>query len=535
LSRIDAMLDSSPPLASPRPTDGLAQPGPPHGRRPRVLIIVGHPRADSFSHALARAYRAGAERAGVELRELELAALRFDPNVTTRGFADQPVEPDLARARALIAWAEHLVLVYPTWWGTMPALLKGFLDRALAPGFAFAEEGGGFVPLLGGRSAELLTTMDTPGWVWRWIYGAPGDKAIARATLGFCGIKVAHIARFGPIKDSSAGQRRAWLAEAGRRGARLSAGPFSPAQRFGSKLASWLKALRLQFYPMTWAAYAAGAFAATAGGALDRAAFWSGLLCLFFLEAATVLANEVVDYESDRRNRNFGPFTGGSRVLATGELSFGEVRRGIALALVLALLCAFWLVAASGSTAVVVGGALALLTTLALGYTVPPLKLSYRGLGELDVGLTHSPGAILCGFVFQGGAWHAGLPWLLSLPLFLAVLPSITLSGVPDLDADAAVGKRTLAVRTGVRGACAIAALSTLLAAGTALALQPLPQVGPLLAGIEYGVLPHALLLLWLLARQARLAPQAQRIDRLMIVALAYILWFVGVPLAHLA
>jgi hypothetical protein len=73
------------------------------------------------------------------------------------------------------------------------------------------------------------------------------------------------------------------------------------------------------------------------------------------------------------------------------------------------------------------------------------------------------------------------------------------------------------------------------LAAGTALALQPLPGIGPLFAGIQYGVLPHALLLLWLLARQALLAPQTQRIDRLMVAALAYILWFVGVPLAHLA
>jgi 1,4-dihydroxy-2-naphthoate octaprenyltransferase len=358
---------------------------------------------------------------------------------------------------------------------------------------------------------------------------------MARAILGFCGIKVAHIARFGPVRLSSAEQRRAWLARAEERGAALRSGPFSPAQRLGAKVASWLKALRLQFYPMTWAAYAAGALAATAGGALDRAAFWAGLLCLFFLEAATVLANEVVDYESDRRNRNFGPFTGGSRVLASGELSFAEVGRGIAIALVLALWCALWLIAASGSAATVVGVTLALLTTLVLGYTVPPLKLCYRGLGELDVGLTHSPGAILCGFIFQGGAWHAGLPWLLSLPLFLAVLPSITLSGVPDLEADAAVGKRTLAVRTGVRGAYALAALFTVLAADTALALRPLPGVGPLLAGIEYAVLPHALLLLWLLARQALLAPQAQRIDRLMVASLAYILWFVGVPLAHLA
>lgn len=312
-------------------------------------------------------------------------------------------------------------------------------------------------------------------------------------------------------------------------------GPFSRAQRVRARLASWLKALRLQFYPMTWAAYTAGALAA--GGPFDGALFWIGLLCLFFLEAATVLANEVIDYESDRRNRNFGPFTGGSRVLATGELSFGEVRRGITLALALASGCGLWLAFASGSGsgAAVVGIVLAVLTTLALGYTVPPLKLCYRGLGELDVGLTHSPGAILCGFIFQGGTWHAGLPWLLSLPLLLAVLPSITLSGVPDLDADAAVGKRTLAVRTGVRGAYAIAALFTLLAAGAALALQPLPEVGRLFAGIQYGVLPHALLLLWLLARQARLAPQAQRIDGLMVASLAYILWFVGVPLVHLA
>jgi 1,4-dihydroxy-2-naphthoate polyprenyltransferase len=295
----------------------------------RVLLIVGHPRAGSFSHALAAAYRAGAERAGVELRELELARLGFARDVTTRRFADQPVEPDIAQARALLAWAEHLVLIYPTWWGTMPALLKGFLDRVLAPGFAFAEQGRGFAPLLGGRSAELLTTMDTPGWVWRWIYGAPGDKAIARATLGFCGIEVVRIARFGPIKESTAAQRQSWLAAAERRGAALSSGPFSPAQRLRRKLASWLKALRLQFYPMTWLAYGVGALAAASGGeGLQPAPFWLGLACLFLIEVATVFSNEMLDFESDRRNPNHGPFTGGSRVLVTGELGFGEVRRG---------------------------------------------------------------------------------------------------------------------------------------------------------------------------------------------------------------
>jgi 1,4-dihydroxy-2-naphthoate polyprenyltransferase len=222
-------------------------------------------------------------------------------------------------------------------------------------------------------------------------------------------------------------------------------------------------------------------------------------------------------------------------VLTTGALSLREIRRGLAAALALALLSAFALIAGTGASGASALPLLAAITVLALGYTVPPAKLCYRGLGELGVGLTHSTGVIVAGFVFQGGAWSVGLPWLLSLPLFLAVLPGITLSGVPDYDADRAVGKRTLAVRTGVRGAYAIAALCTALAAAGALGLERLPALTPLLGGIGYGVLPHALLLLLLLGRQARREPRAERIDGLMVAALTYILWFVAVPLWHLA
>ena len=163
----------------------------------RVLIVVGHPRRQSLCQALAAAYGAGARRAGANVCELRLAELSFDPHVRSFDPTAQPVEEGIVHARALLAWADHIVFVYPTWWGTMPALLKGFLDRALAPGFAFAENGRGYVPLLGGKSAELLTTMDTPRWVYRWIYGAPGHKAMARATLGFCGIQVGRVASFG--------------------------------------------------------------------------------------------------------------------------------------------------------------------------------------------------------------------------------------------------------------------------------------------------------------------------------------------------
>lgn len=499
-----------------------------------VLIVVGHPRKASFCGALARAYRKGAARAGVELRELWLADLRFDRDVHSFDPEVQPVEKDVRRAKELIEWADHLVFVYPTWWGTMPGLLKAFLDRVLAPGFAFEDlPNGGWRPLLKGRSADLITTMDTPGWAYRWIYGAPGHNAMRRASLGFCGIATSRVLRFGPIKDSLPEQRQAWLEAAERRGLALRHGAFSPGQKLGRGALAWLQALRLQFYPMTWLAYLVGALLATIGGGLDHAAFWWGLGALLCLEAATVLSNDLLDLPGDRININFGPFTGGSRVLVDGALTIPQVRRGIGAALLLTLACAGGLLAST--TAPAASGALLLvMAALALGYTVPPLALSYRGLGELDVGLTHATGAILCGFVFQGGTFGDPAPWLLSLPLALAVLPGIILAGVPDRDADRAIGKGTLAVRLGVRGAYLLAASFAVLASAAALILIWTTPVGGLLAGIQYPAPLHAMLLLILLARHAPRADAAARIDGLMVAALAYMLWFVVVPLRHL-
>jgi 1,4-dihydroxy-2-naphthoate polyprenyltransferase len=500
----------------------------------KVLIVVGHPRRQSLCQALASAYGSGARRAGAEVRELRLAELRFDPNVRSFDPVMQVVEDDIMDARAMLAWADHVVFVYPTWWGTMPAVLKGFLDRVLAPGFAFGENERGFVPLLTGRSAELLTTMDTPRWVYRWIYGAPGHKAMARAILGFCGIEVVRIAIFGPVKDSALEQRRAWLQRAQQRGRQLRGGPIPAHRAILKKTGAWLQALRLQFYPMAWLAYWLGALAAVQpAGAFRPAPFWCGLACLFFIETAAVLTNERYDFETDRRNRNFGPFTGGSRVLVDGKLSPREIDYGIAAALGLAAISGAAVILATGADVRALL-ALVVLTVLALGYTAPPLRLSYRGLGELDVGITHSLGAVLCGFAFQGGPWTAVQPWLLSLPLCLAVLPSITLAGVPDHDADRLAGKGTLAVRTGVPGAYVIAASCTVLAAAAAIVLTQVPASARAFAGIEFGVLPHAAVLLPMLAAYIRQDAGARRIDSLMAVALSYILWFAAVPLFNL-
>jgi len=302
------------------------------------------------------------------------------------------------------------------------------------------------------------------------------------------------------------------------------------------KAGAWLQALRLQFYPMTWLAYTAGALAAAPpGGVFANPVFWLGYGCLFCLEVATVLINERVDLQSDRNNRFFGPFTGGSRVLVEGLLSPREVRAGIGVALLVFGLATIALLFQTPGSPPVVLGVLAVLTVLALGYTAPPLKLSYRGLGEVDVAVTHSLGVMLCGFVFLGGPWQNPLPWLLSLPLLLAILPSITLSGIPDLAADAAAGKRTLAVRLGQRGALWLAIAFTVLAAAAALLWDGRGLADPAYAGIAYVVVPHALWLCWLLYRRLESRAPPGRIDGLMAAALSYVLWFGLIPVLRLS
>ncbi len=503
-----------------------------------VLIILGHPRTDSLCGALADAYGAGAREAGTAVRRLDLAKLDFDPDVHTPSPNQQPFENDIREARELILWAEHLVFVYPTWWGTLPALLKGFLDRVLTPDFAFntCEGGTGYQGLLGGRSAQLITTMDTPPLIHRLIYRQPGRNAMARATLGFCGIRPVRSLVCGSVKDSSLQQRQRWLEHAHRQGRALELGRITPGEKLRYKTSAWLKGMRLQFYPMTWLAYSAGALAAApVDGVFGNSVAWLGYLCLFLLEVATVLVNETVDFPSDRNNRFFSTFTGGSRVLVEGLLSLRELRIGIAAALAAFLAASAWLLSVTPANTPSVLSVLGAMTILAIGYTAPPLKLCYRGLGELDVAVTHSIGVILCAYVFLGGAWNDAMPWLLSLPLLLAIMPSITLSGIPDLEADAAAGKRTLAVRLGQRGALIVCLIFTLLAAAAALTGQAMHLAGGAFAGIAYVVIPHAAWLSWLLLKRIESAKPPGRIDGLMAASLTFVLWFGLFPLFNLA
>ena len=184
----------------------------------RVAVIVGHPAADSWCGALAGSYAVAARAGGHEVRMVHLAQLDFDPSLHAGYRQIQALEPDLLAAQATVAWAEHVVIAYPIWWGSVPALLKGFLDRILLPGFAFKYRPGKAFPeqLLRGRSAQLLVSMDTPPWYFRWVYRMPGIVQLKKTTLEFCGIAPVKVAAFGPLISSSSAQRASWLVKAAR-------------------------------------------------------------------------------------------------------------------------------------------------------------------------------------------------------------------------------------------------------------------------------------------------------------------------------
>ena len=168
----------------------------------RILIVQGHPdpAGGHLCHALAEAYREGALAAGHEVRVIDVAQLDFPLLRTQAEWNDGPLPDALRPSQASIAWAQHLVFVFPLWMGDMPALLKAYFEQVARPGFAFDKAKGG--PLgqkaLGGRSARIVVTMGMPALVYRYVFRAHSVKALERNILGFVGIA--------PIRETLVGQ-----------------------------------------------------------------------------------------------------------------------------------------------------------------------------------------------------------------------------------------------------------------------------------------------------------------------------------------
>ena len=169
--------------------------------RKNILIIQGHPDIshDHLNHALAASYEKGARESGYEVKTICIANIDFPLLRTNEDFYSAGPVPVIKQCQQDIRWANHLVIFYPLWMGSMPALLKAFFEQVFRPGFAMEPVDGGrkWVQLLKGKSAHIIVTMGMPALIYRWYYGAHGLKSLERNILKFTGV--------GPIKESLIG------------------------------------------------------------------------------------------------------------------------------------------------------------------------------------------------------------------------------------------------------------------------------------------------------------------------------------------
>lgn len=179
----------------------------------KILIINGHPNKDSFNFGIAEAYKIGAESSNAEIEEIVISELNFNPNLKYGYQKRTELEPDLIESWEKIKWAEHLVWIHPVWWGGLPAIMKGFIDRLFLPNFAFAyrESSIFWDKLLKGKTAHIITTLDQPSWYYKFINGEPSTKQLKKNTLEFCGVKPVKVTYIGIIKTSEKIQREKWL------------------------------------------------------------------------------------------------------------------------------------------------------------------------------------------------------------------------------------------------------------------------------------------------------------------------------------
>jgi len=192
----------------------------------RILIIIGHPdpEPERLCRALAASYADGARSGGHEVRLIDIATLDFPLLRTMEDFEKRPLPLTLEDVVHAIRDAEHIVFIFPLWLGTMPALLKAFLEQVMRPGVAFAYPGvgkGGFArTLLKGRSARIIVTMGMPASFYRFWYLGHGVAGLRRNILNFVGISPVRETLFGMVDGASAETRAKWLAKMRALGAR---------------------------------------------------------------------------------------------------------------------------------------------------------------------------------------------------------------------------------------------------------------------------------------------------------------------------
>jgi putative NADPH-quinone reductase len=180
----------------------------------QIVVIDGHPDPDRarFCHALAAAYADAAHAGGHTVRRITIADTEVPVLRSAQNWESGEPEPAIRQCQQAIGWADHLVVIYPLWLGSMPALSKGFFEQVFRPGFAISHDRMRPWPgLLKGKSARIIVTMGMPAWLYRWYFLAHSLKSLERNILRFSGIKPVRETLIGGVEAGGQSARTRWL------------------------------------------------------------------------------------------------------------------------------------------------------------------------------------------------------------------------------------------------------------------------------------------------------------------------------------
>lgn len=185
-------------------------------RKKRITLLLGHPdTSQTICGELALLYESAAKKAGHEVRRFNVGEMNFDP-ILHKGYkVIQQLEPDLIKLQDAIRWSDHFVVIYPNWWCSMPALLKGLFDRMWTPGFCFhmmrtktGKQAMGWHRLLKGRTARVVVVSGTHPMLIHLFFGDYTNE-IARGILWFAGFKT-KVSRLGPSDHAPEWKLNEW-------------------------------------------------------------------------------------------------------------------------------------------------------------------------------------------------------------------------------------------------------------------------------------------------------------------------------------
>ena len=185
----------------------------------KISVILGHPRKESFNHAIAKTVVETLRNNNYEVNFHDLYDEKFEPILPDAEIPeDASLGPMVEKHCREIAAANGIVIIHPNWWGQPPAILKGWVDRVLRPGVAytFAEGDSGDGELIGLLKASIVlvfNTSNTPAERESTIYGDPLETLWKNNMFISCGVKSFYRKNFGIVVTSTLEQREQWLRE----------------------------------------------------------------------------------------------------------------------------------------------------------------------------------------------------------------------------------------------------------------------------------------------------------------------------------